>query len=711
MSTRTPGPRKVLVGTSMYAMWHEYPGLERRLRELADLVGRMAAEAASRFGAARLDIAALPETAISGGLEGRAAAFPLEGAVLDVMGAAAREHGCYVVVPLYLAEDPAEERRSNAAVLLDRRGEVAGIYRKAFAVVDRGAATAEAGVTPGDSFPVFACDFGRVGIQICYDMAFDDGWEALGRKGAELIVWPTQWPGKIHPARRALEHRCFVLSSTWRNNASLTDPTGHTIHEMREEGVFVESIDLEYAILSWQPALRNGAAFDEAFGSRAGYRYSEEEDCGIFWSNDPALPIGEMVRMLDLEPREAELARVRERLLALRAGPPSRGGADQARRLRVPGPRPRAARANIPSEAEIAKRADELHARALVIDGHSDLLIPIADGWTRLAVDPPAYGQPAGQPPIALPDGSRKKNEWPWGGSSCIGQYSLPLLEAGGLTAEVFAIFVEEDRLDAALKRSLEMAWWFHKEMEDNRDRIEPVTRAADIRRLKAQGKRGAILALEGFEPLGVDLRLLDVFHRLGVRMGGLAHNRRSAWCDGTMYRVTDAGLTPLGAQAVKRMNELGIVVDVSHLTARGFSETLEIAAAPVVLSHRSPRKFFPLSPEESPFHAVYDLSRGRERLEALAGNGGVFGVFFLEAATVDEVVDDIEYVIDLVGPDHVGLGSDLYGRTRAPAGLEDISGVPAITRALVRRGHGDEVILKVLGENYLRVFEAVWEG
>ncbi len=356
-------------------------------------------------------------------------------------------------------------------------------------------------------------------------------------------------------------------------------------------------------------------------------------------------------------------------------------------------------------------RADELHSRAIVIDCHSDLLMPIADGFTRLALDAPVPDPGPWQNTVPLPEGSAKKLEWPFGGPGCIGQYSLPRFEAGGLTTEVCAIFVEDERLDHALKRALEMVWWFHREMEENSARIEMVTRAADVRRLKAQGKCGAVLALEGFEPLGLDIRLLDLFYKLGVRMGGLAHNRRNAWCDGTLYNTSSAGLTPLGKQAVRRMNELGIVVDIGHLTAAGIWETLEITTAPVVLSHRSPKKFFPLKPEDSPFYPVYDLSRGRERLEALAKNGGVFGVFFLDAKTVDDVVDDIEYVIDLVGPDHVGLGSDLYGKANGPVGLEDMSSVPLITRALVRRGHSDDVILKVLGGNFMRVFEKVWQG
>jgi predicted amidohydrolase len=323
-SSVKPGPRKVIVGTTMHNMFLPYPGLEARLAELVGLVDRMAVEAATRYAGARLDIAVFPEAAVNGGKHGTAAevSFPMEGSVQEVLGAKAREHGCYLVVPLFLTEDAERGIYTNAAVLLDRVGDIAGIYRKIFAVVDSGSETAEGGVTPGTDVSVFECDFGRVGIQICFDMAFDEGWEALRRQAAELICWPTQWPGQIHAARRALEGQCFVLSSTWRNNASLLDPTGHLLREIRTDGVLVEQIDLDFAILHWQPALRNGKIFAETFGERAGFRYSEAEDSGIFWSNDPALPIAEMVRVLGLETRPEALARCRQVLNTLRGGPP-----------------------------------------------------------------------------------------------------------------------------------------------------------------------------------------------------------------------------------------------------------------------------------------------------------------------------------------------------------------------------------------------------
>ena len=320
------GPRKIVVGTAMHDMFRPYPGLPARLAELAGLVDRMAAEAAARYPGAGLDIAALPEGAVNGGQQGSGAevAFPLEGPVLDAMGGAARRNRCHVVVPLYLVDDRRTrplQQRGGAARPLGQRGRhlpqgVRGGRRR----VRR---TAEAGVTPGSSFPVFDCDFGRVGVQVCWDMAYDEGWDALARKGAELVVWPTQWPGRIHSAARALKGGFYVLSSTWRNNASLLDPTGHVVREIREDGVFVEQVDLEFEILAWQSSLKNGAAFDERFGERAGYRYSEEEDCGIFWSNDPRVPIREMVRSLGLETKAEEIERCRKALLPLRGGPPS----------------------------------------------------------------------------------------------------------------------------------------------------------------------------------------------------------------------------------------------------------------------------------------------------------------------------------------------------------------------------------------------------
>ncbi len=324
MADQRSGPRKVIVGTSMLNLWHEHPGLEARLAELGTLVDRMAAQAERDYPGSGLDLAALPEVAVSGEAGGAVAdvAYPLEGPVLDIMGAKAREHSCYIAVPLYLVDDADAGLYSNAVVLIDREGEVVGTYRKVFAVTNVKTGLAEGGIAPGTEFPVFDCDFGRIGCQICYDMAFDEGWPALARKGAELIVWTSQWPGQVHPAARALRNSLYILTSTWNDNASLVDPTGHVVREIREDGaVLVEQIDLDYLILNWARGLRDGKAFDEKYGDRAGYRYSVTENEGIFWSNDPDLPIGDMVGELGLKPKPEELAGARRLQDQLRGSP------------------------------------------------------------------------------------------------------------------------------------------------------------------------------------------------------------------------------------------------------------------------------------------------------------------------------------------------------------------------------------------------------
>jgi membrane dipeptidase len=362
------------------------------------------------------------------------------------------------------------------------------------------------------------------------------------------------------------------------------------------------------------------------------------------------------------------------------------------------------------SSTDAAAHAAELHKRAVVIDCHSDILMPIADGYVRLVEQVEIPDPAQWKPPFEMQKPPSAFTDWPRGNLfGTIGQYSLPQFLAGGVTAQVCAIFVDDHQLHFALRRSLEMAYWLHREAKEN-EAFELVRTVADIHRMKREGKCGGIMALEGLEPLGYDLKLLDIFYELGLRMACLTHNRANYLAAGTQHHVKAGGLTVAGREAVKRMNELGIVVDVAHIDQAGFMETLEVSTAPVVLSHRSPKKLFPLRAEDSSYHTSYDVSRGRERLEALARNGGVFGIFFIFNETLDQVVEDIEYALDQIGPDHVGLGSDLYGLKSAPKGLEDISKLPALTERLMQRGHSDEVILKLLGGNLMRVFEQAWK-
>jgi predicted amidohydrolase len=309
-------PRKVVVATSIYGPYGDYPGLEKRIEQLTDLVDRMAAEASRQHPGRGLDLAILPETVVTPG-DGSALerARPLDGPIADAFGALARKHGCYLIVPFDMAEtdDAGRPIASNAAVLFDRSGKVAGVYRKRHPVAVAGTDELERGITPGRELPVFDCDFGKLGIQICWDVQFSEDWDALGKAGAEIVAWPTASPATVLPAAHAARNRYYVVGGNWRDNATVYDPTGRPAArvEGREPAVLVHELDLSFAVLSWAPHLKNGGAFKEKYGDRAGYRYSEREDNGLFWSNDPNTPIGQMVRELNLEELDAQVARNR----------------------------------------------------------------------------------------------------------------------------------------------------------------------------------------------------------------------------------------------------------------------------------------------------------------------------------------------------------------------------------------------------------------
>lgn len=314
ITTSSKPPRKVIVGTVMQSFWGEYPGLDKRLDQLGAIVDKMAGESKSKYGRG-LDLAILPETAITGeaGENALERSIPFEGRVREMFAAKAREHHCYLVVPTYLLDSKEKKSCSNAAILLGRNGELLGTYRKKHLVVSLERGTMEGGCTAGQAQPVFDCDFGKLGIQICYDMEFDDGWAELARHGAELIAWPTQSPQTSQPAARARQHRCYIVSSTWRHNASIFEPTGKIAAQIKPpESVLVYELDLSYALLPWSSKLRNGEALRKLQGDKVGFHYYEDEDCGIFWSNDPKTTIGEMARSLGVLELEEERARVND---------------------------------------------------------------------------------------------------------------------------------------------------------------------------------------------------------------------------------------------------------------------------------------------------------------------------------------------------------------------------------------------------------------
>jgi membrane dipeptidase len=353
-------------------------------------------------------------------------------------------------------------------------------------------------------------------------------------------------------------------------------------------------------------------------------------------------------------------------------------------------------------------RVEELHRQAIVIDGHSDILNPLADGRLRLRdraiVERPEHWQGeefARRHQQATPYQLSPYAMW----FQCIGQYDIPRFQEGGLTAQVMAVYLGEEHLADPLSRALDMVAAFHREIDDNPDSLVLATTADDIRQAKADGKTALLLSFEGGEPLGRNLNLLDSFYRLGLRMVSLTHSRRNFLADGTQMNIQTGGLTQLGRTLIERMNELGIVIDLAHLSDVGAWEILESSKAPVIISHTNVRAG---SPGYRAGLLDVDPRHGTSKLKALARTGGVAGVIFWNQPDVNAIVSEIDAIIQHAGDDYVALGSDYFSLDRAPQDLEDISRLPVLTERLLRRGYSDQTVLKILGGNLLRVFDAV---
>jgi len=364
---------------------------------------------------------------------------------------------------------------------------------------------------------------------------------------------------------------------------------------------------------------------------------------------------------------------------------------------------------------KISERAAALHRESIVIDGHCDILIPISDGKMTLDQHVELPDSATWEPPLGFDIGPLAQfgmsAHTVWFG--CMGQYDLPRWQEGGITSQLCAVYLDDEQLNNPLHRGLEMTWHLH-DQASRHDGLVLATSAAEIRQAKQDERVALVFSFEGCEALGADPRFLDLYYKLGLRVASLTHTRRNIYADGCWAADRQGGLTAAGKALIDRMEELGIVVDLVHIGERGYWEILDRVESPVVLSHTTPTMF----PNSDPSSRLaggalprprLELPRDQPMLEALAENGGVLGLIHITHRNLSEVVDDIETALDVMGPDHIGLGSDHYGIDLAPQGLEHIGKVPAITEELCRRGHCNETIRKFLGENYLRVFEQVW--
>lgn len=329
----------------------------------------------------------------------------------------------------------------------------------------------------------------------------------------------------------------------------------------------------------------------------------------------------------------------------------------------------------------------DLHRQAIIIDGHNDSLVEM-----RAKGDPMDFGR----------DESRRYH------------VDLARMRQAGLTA--FNNYVGARELPV----SLELWDAVHWHVETYPEEFTIARNAADIRRAKAEGKIAFIGQLESCACLHSSLRVLSLQHRLGLRVANLTHGEGQAehehalQVDKSPFDYTDAaareaarhemkGLTDFGRDLIAACNELGIIIDTAHANDRTFYESLEVSTKPCIFSHGS---VFTLCPH---WRGLTD-----DQIRALAERGGVMGVAFYpkfihrEDPTLERLIDQVEHVIGLVGPDHIGFGSDFDGIGEAIPIPAHVGLLKEFTEGLARRGFDEETILKVLGGNFLRVIEAV---
>ncbi len=369
---------------------------------------------------------------------------------------------------------------------------------------------------------------------------------------------------------------------------------------------------------------------------------------------------------------------------------------------------------------ETISKVERLHREALVWDAHSDIVQSIMLQGLDMSKNNPFSFQ------------------------------DIPRMEEGGLDVQIFALWT--DRIYAprrSARRTLQMLDVMLETIDETSNKLELAMTAADIERIVNSGKIAALIAIEGGHAIEDDLKLLSVYYRLGVSSMTLTHTNSLSWADSSGDEAISDGLNSFGEDVVREMNRLGMVIDISHVSDETFYDVLKISKHPVIASHSNCRTL-----------CDHTRNMSDDMIKALAEEGGVICITFvpdyttqkykdaravarLEAKnnnqpravrpddidewakqrelkprilpdipfpTVEDVLNQIDYAVKLVGVDFVAIGHDYSVMYQGPTGLEDVSKYKNLTAGLLERGYSERDIKKILGENLMRVWKHVTE-
>jgi membrane dipeptidase len=331
-----------------------------------------------------------------------------------------------------------------------------------------------------------------------------------------------------------------------------------------------------------------------------------------------------------------------------------------------------------------------LHREAVVVDCHNDLV---------LSITAPGIGERG-----------TFRHRW------------LNELRSGGVDVQICPLYSSPEIPEAHLRQTLRQIAALKREVHANPKELAICRAGVEIDSAVAAGRIALVLALEGALALGPDEALVEVFYDLGIRMISFTHMGRTLIGDGSGEDNAQSRLPRGGVAVLREMERLGVLFDVSHLGAAGVEHVLEIARRPVIASHSAARRL-----------RDHHRNLTDEQLRGIAGTGGVIGVNLLASfvdpndPTIDRVIDHFEHVVEVVGVEHVGVGSDfisdiwddLYPQHAdlVSEGLDsrvNVEGLyasrhlPNLTSALLKRGFKEHEVRLILGENFLRVFREV---
>ena len=374
-----------------------------------------------------------------------------------------------------------------------------------------------------------------------------------------------------------------------------------------------------------------------------------------------------------------------------------------------------------PQYDELSARARKLHFSSIVVDTHADTTQRFLDGDFDLL--------------------SRNSS----------GSIDIPRMKEGALGAIFFSIWIPSKITGAeALKHAIDQIDAIREHVARDPNEITLATTADEIRQAHKTGKIAALMGVEGGHMIANDLGVLRTYAALGVRYMTLTHSGNNEWADASTDKPAHTGLTHFGKDVVREMNRLGMMVDISHVSDKTFYDALAVSKAPLLASHSACRAICD-HPRNMTDQMIKDLAakggviqinyhvgflsqefRDAERADpeidkAIAAEvqrrcGNKEGCQLIEGDRITreyvakgkrprvdwtKIIEHIDHAVKLVGAEHVGLGSDLDG-ANMPFGMEDVSKLPRITEAMLRKGYSEGDVKKILGENTLRVMSEV---